>query len=64
MEQYKKNNLAYENTKKIKIEKNKEEKTFSDNYYLKYDFLDPSKSSPPNIFLINLSNRYNRFNSK
>jgi len=63
MEELKKNNVVYEKTNKIKIEKNGEEKTFSDNYYLKYDFFDPSKSSPPNTFLINLYNRYNRFST-
>jgi len=64
MEESKKNSSVYEKKIKIKIEKKEEEKTFSDNYYLKYDFLDPSKASPPNNFLKNLLNRYHRMNMK
>lgn len=64
MEESKKNSFVYEKKNKIKIDKKEEDKTFSDNYYLKYDFLDPSKASPPNNFLINLYNRYNRMNLK
>lgn len=43
--------------------KMKKSESFSENYYLKNDSIDPAQSSPPNIFLLKLYNRMNVHNN-
>jgi hypothetical protein len=56
-----------ERTKSIPIQKNLStscSKTLSEDYSLKQNFFDPTKSSPPNEFMIKLHMRINNMTAK
>ena len=56
-----------ERTKSIPIQKNLPtscSKTLSEDYSLKQNFFDPTKSSPPNEFMIKLHMRINNMTAK
>ena len=56
-----------ERTKSIPIKKNLStscSKTLSEDYSLKQNFFDPTKSSPPNEFMIKLHMRINNMTAK
>ena len=63
-----KNTVIYERSNNIPIKKNntremKISKNICDEYSLKQNFFDPSKSSPPNNFMVKLQMRVDIFNS-
>jgi hypothetical protein len=61
----KKPSMIIERSKSIPISKNLstlKKESFSNNYSLKKNFFDPSKSSPPNEFMIKLHIRMNKNN--
>ena len=59
------NTYKYERTPTIPIKQilstTMKEKTLEDEYSLKQNFFDPSKSSPPNEFMIKLHLRMNKY---
>ena len=58
-------NISYEKTKIIPIPKNppslNKNDTFSNNYSLNSQIIDPFKSSPPNEFMKKLKNRMDKY---